>query len=163
MPPLVAPLDQRERPLDPVFFEVLNWMLPFMPSLPEETVWHRWLEDFGIAPGVSFIARHRADESTVVEGMCAGLGEMAECSRRATSSAELFGSREFLNVDDLIHAVGVMLGVLGNAADEFLGAGYHADAESSFAGWPAPASTQWSNLSIRRLDRPMANRRTDAP
>jgi len=126
---LVGPLNLRERPTDPAFFDALNWMLQFMPPLPEEAAWRQSLEDFGIAPGLAFAAPQRAVEAAVVEGMRAGLGEMLERSRRVASSAELFGSREFLKDDYLIRAVGAMLGILGNAAEEYLGVGYAADAD----------------------------------
>ena len=45
------------------------------------------------------------------------------------SSGELFGSREFLGHNYLSRAVGAMVGILGNSAEEFLGIGYQGDAE----------------------------------
>ena len=43
------------------------------------------------------------------------------------SSAELFGSRAFFAGDNLSRSVGAMLGILGNAAEEYLGVGYAGD------------------------------------
>ena len=59
------------------------------------------------------------------------------CMRAQTvkSSAELFGSRDQLKDDYLSRAVGALLGIYGNAAEEYLGVGYQADAEgNSFDG-----------------------------
>lgn len=51
------------------------------------------------------------------------------------SHAEIFGSRELLGNDDLSRAAGAYLGILGNAAEEYLGVGYEADADGrSFHG-----------------------------
>ena len=47
------------------------------------------------------------------------------------SSAELFGSREQLKDDYLSRAVGALLGIYGNAAEEYLGVGYQADSEGN--------------------------------
>jgi hypothetical protein len=65
----------------------------------------------------------------IVEGMGQGLEAMGNRARNVRSSAELFGSREFLGNDYLVRAVGAMLGILGNAAEEYLGVGWQADAE----------------------------------
>ena len=51
------------------------------------------------------------------------------------SSAELFGSREYLGQDYTIRAVGALLGIFGNAAEEYLGFGYQRDADGdAFSG-----------------------------
>lgn len=47
------------------------------------------------------------------------------------SSAALFGSRDFLGQDYLIRAVAVMIGIYGNAAEEFLGVGYQTDSDGN--------------------------------
>ena len=128
VPPLVPALNLRQRPTDPAFFDVLNWMLAFMPVLPEEASMRRDFESLGVVPGRRFVLGDDLRRE-VTEGMGAALQEMAVRASRVRSSAELFGSREFLKQDYLTRATGAMLGILGNAAEEFLGVGWQADAE----------------------------------
>ena len=127
LPALVAPLNLRQKPTDPAFFDVLNWMLNFMPVLDDERDLRQRLQAFGVAPGQIFTGRNPADLPQVMQGMGAALKAMGERARQVRSSAELFGSRAFLKQDYLIRAVGAMLGILGNAAEEYLGVGYQAD------------------------------------
>ena len=127
LPPLVPALNLREHPTDPAFFEVLNWMLAFMPPLPDEVAMRRKFRSIGVQPGQPF-APSRTQLSAITAGMQQGLQTMRERAARVRSSAELFGSREFLGNDYLTRAVGAMLGILGNAAEEYLGVGWQADA-----------------------------------
>jgi hypothetical protein len=126
LPPLVATLNLRDRPTDPAFFDVLNWMLAFMPPLPDEVAMRREFQTIGVQAGKRFAAP-RAQLSTITEGMQQGLQALGERAARVRSSAELFGSREFLGNDYLTRAAGAMLGILGNAAEEYLGVGWQAD------------------------------------
>lgn len=128
MPSLVPPINLRKEPTNPAFFDILAWMLRFMPPLPEEVELRRSLADLGIAPGQAFTP----DETTrnaVIEGMKAGLADIQARAAKVRSSAEIFGSREHLGLDYTTRAAGAMLGILGNAAEEFLGIGYPADSE----------------------------------
>lgn len=128
MPPPVAPIDVRKTPLDPAFFDVLNWMLRFMPVLPEEIGLRRDLAQIGIAAGKPF-RPDAATEAAVIAGMRDGLAEIQRFAAQVRSSAEIFGSRETLGSNYVARAAGAMLGILGNSAEEFLGIGYAADSK----------------------------------
>lgn len=128
LPTLVNPLNLRQKPTDPAFFDVLNWMLNFMPVLDDEHDLRQRLQKFGVAPGQTFTGQYAVDLPQVMQGMGAALKAMGERARLVRSSAELFGSRAYLKQDYLIRAVGAMLGILGNAAEEYLGVGYATDA-----------------------------------
>ncbi len=128
LPALVPALNLREQPANPAFFDVLNWMLAFMPPLPGEQALRRQFESLGVAAGRRFEPAP-ALRASIAEGMGLALREMGERARRVRSSAELFGSRDFLKDDYLTRAVGAMLGILGNAAEEFLGVGWQTDAQ----------------------------------
>lgn len=128
LPLLVSPVNLRQSPTTLEFFNVLNWMLAQMPVLPEDVELRRSFARIGIVPGATFVQPDAAVRAQVLEGMRAGLAEMGERARRVRSSAELFGSREHFAGDNLTRAVGAMLGVLGNSAEEYLGIGYQADA-----------------------------------
>ena len=61
--------------------------------------------------------------------MQAGLQTMQAALGKVRSSGELFGSREYLGSNYVSRAVGAMVGILGNSAEEYLGIGYPADAD----------------------------------
>ena len=61
--------------------------------------------------------------------MQAGLQTMQAALGKVRSSGELFGSREYLGANYVSRAVGAMVGILGNSAEEYLGIGYPADAD----------------------------------
>jgi len=60
-------------------------------------------------------------------GLARGARDVQARVATVRSSAELFGSREFYAGDYVSRAAGALLGILGNAAEEYLGVGYHAD------------------------------------
>lgn len=127
-------LDVRKDPASPHFFAILNWMLRYMPTLPEDRALRARIARIGVIPGKPFDPKP-AELAAIVEGMGDGLAEMGERTKHIRSSGELFGSREFLKGDALIRAVAAMIGIYGNAAEEFLGVGYHTDADGrSFDG-----------------------------
>lgn len=127
MPEPIAPIDVRKTPLDLGFFDILNWMLRFMPVLPEEQELRRDLADIGIVAGKPF-SPAPGMQAAVNEGMKDGLAEIEGFAAKVTSSAQIFGSRAYLGSNYVARAAGAMLGILGNAAEEFLGVGYLADA-----------------------------------
>ena len=125
LPALVAPVDVRSAP-EVRFFDVLSWMVELMPAAPEDIDVRRRLADAGLVPLVP-----KGDEwhDEVRAGMGEGLGDMQRRAAQVRSSAELFGSRQQLGDDPMPRAVGAMLGILGNSAEEYLGVGYQADAD----------------------------------
>ncbi len=123
----VAPLDVRQEPTSLRFFAVLNWMLQTLPALPDEAALRQRFERIGVKPGRAFEVQDPRVEAAMVQGMKAAMQDMAERSRTIRSSAELFGSRDFLKDDYLTRAVAAMIGIYGNSADEYLGVGYQAD------------------------------------
>lgn len=128
IPPLIPAINLRREPTSLAFFDILGWMLRFMPPLPEETELRHALHDLGIIPGQIF-SPDTATRTAVIEGMRAGLADIQARAATVRSSAEIFGTREYLGLDYTTRAAGAMLGILGNAAEEFLGIGYPADAE----------------------------------
>jgi hypothetical protein len=160
LPPLVAPVDVRREP-NPRFFEVLSWMVRLMPAQPEDDEVRSRLASAGLVP-----YRPGADgwADKVRAGMGDGLDEMHRRAARVRSSAELFGSREQLGVDPMSRAMGAMLGILGNSAEEYLGVGYQADADGRqfdgrhryairFAGGDLPPVDAFWSITLYDADR----------
>ncbi len=122
----IAPVDVRAEPTAR-FFEVLAWMLALVPVLPD---------DEGVRAAISAAGLDRPsdldDEERVaaaLTGIREGLADLYARIPTIRSSGELFGSRRQLGTDHVSRACGALLGILGNSADEYLGAGYPADAD----------------------------------
>ncbi|MGA8046546.1 MAG: DUF1254 domain-containing protein [Dermatophilaceae bacterium] len=124
-----APVDVRDG-LDERFLEVLDWMLHLMPRLPEDTEIRDRLAEIGCGSGrLDVLLRSPSRRQSARAGLTEGFGDVVRRSRAVQSSAELFGSREFFAGDHTTRAAGALLGILGNAAEEFLGVGYRGDSE----------------------------------
>ena len=130
-PPFVSvkPIDVRKDSESLQFFTILNAMLAYMPLLNEEAALRSRFVRIGIVPGAPFEAPDEGTRKALIEGMRQGLGAIYARAKTVISSAELFGSRERLKDDYLSRAVGALLGIYGNAAEEYLGVGYQADSE----------------------------------
>jgi hypothetical protein len=124
----VAPLDVRKEPASLQFFVILNWLLQYAPVLPDEAGLRQTFADIGVKPG-AFAEPDEPTRAAFVQGMQAGLQSMVAFLKTVRSSGELFGSREYLGQKYINRAVGAMVGIFGNSAQEFLGIGYHGDAE----------------------------------
>jgi hypothetical protein len=128
--PALAPIERVDvrAAADLRFFDVLAWMLALMPTLPEDRDLRDRMARIGVRPGTR-LDLPASSRQLVLAGMRAGMQEILERSKRVRSSREIFGSREFFAGDHLARATGAFLGILGNAAEEYLGVGYQADAQ----------------------------------
>lgn len=125
----VKPIDVRKESDSLQFFTILNAMLAYMPLLKEEASLRSRLVKIGVVPGAPFEVPDARTQTALVEGMRQGLMAMYTRAQSVKSSAELFGSRDKLKDDYLSRAVGALLGIYGNAAEEYLGVGYQADSQ----------------------------------
>ena len=124
----VSPIDVRRQSESLAFFTILNAMLSYMPVLKEESALRSRFAEIGIIPGAPFQPADEQTRAAIVTGMRQGLGAMYARAQTVKSSAEIFGSRAQLKDDYVSRAVGALLGIYGNAAEEYLGVGYQADA-----------------------------------
>lgn len=130
LPPRVAPLNLRQAPTAPEFLTVLGWMTRFMPPLEDERALRADFARIGLHPDGGFdMPADPALRAAIIAGLEDGLRDVQARATQVKSSAELFGTRAFLGQDYTTRATGAMLGILGNAAEEFLGVGYLADAK----------------------------------
>ncbi|MCU0501113.1 MAG: DUF1254 domain-containing protein [Anaerolineae bacterium] len=125
----VRPIDVRKETESLQFFTILNALLQYMPALDDEIELRERFAQLGIVPGAPFAPADEETGAAVAQGMAAGLQRMYRRAPTVRSSAELFGSREYLGHDYEIRAVGALLGIFGNAAEEYLGVGYQRDAD----------------------------------
>ena len=127
----VKPMDVRRESESLQFFTILNAMLAYMPLLKEEAGLRSRFVKIGIVPGSPFEVTDADTRTALVEGMRQGLRAMYARAQTVKSSAELFGSRDQLKDDYISRAVGALLGIYGNAAEEYLGVGYQGDADGN--------------------------------
>jgi hypothetical protein len=128
MPVGVPTVDVRA-PLDGGFLRAFDWMLQFMPTLPEDEGIREELSGLGVGVGlVDALLAEPAADAEERQGLAEGMRDVQMRCAAVRSSAELFGSREFYAGDHLRRAAGAFLGILGNAVEEYLGVGYRADA-----------------------------------
>ena len=145
-PEWCPPLDVRKDPTSLRFFAVLNWMLQYMPPLEDERELRATFSAIGVEAAPDFAEPEPEQRTALLQGMQAGQGAMVDHLRTVKSSGELFGSREFLGHNYLSRAVGAMVGILGNSAEEFLGIGYPGDAN----GQPFDGSHCYTNQVLTR-------------
>ncbi len=127
MPSGVPTVDVRAT-LDAGFLRSLDWMLQFMPELPEDGSIRARLRELGVGLGdVDRVLSEPTADAETRAGLALGARDVQARCATVRSSAELFGSREFFSGDYLSRAAGALLGILGNAAEEYLGVGYHGD------------------------------------
>jgi hypothetical protein len=131
VPPFVQvkPIDVRKESESLQFFTILNAMLAYMPLLKEEAGVRSRFIKIGIVPEAPFTIPGEEARLALIDGMRQGLMAMVARAQTVKSSAEIFGSRDHLSDDYLSRAVGALLGIYGNAAEEYLGVGYQGDAE----------------------------------
>lgn len=125
----LAPADQRSS-LE--FYNVLAFALQFAPVHPSEVDLRARFTEAGIAPGerIDFDAMDEALRSAFAAGMSDG--QAAIDARRAElggKSDMLFGTREFLQNDYLLRAVGTQVGIGANSREEALYPIYETDAD----------------------------------
>lgn len=127
--PDLATVDVRA-PLDGHFLHVLDVMLALMPVLPGDEHLRTELASIGVGgPGLADLLDDPPSRAALEAGMAQGMTHVLQRCAEVRSSAEIFGSREHFRGDHLSRAAGAYLGILGNAAEEYLGVGYQADAD----------------------------------
>ena len=85
-PAPIAPVDVQAA-ADLRFFDVLDWMLALMPTLPEDRDLRDRMAHIGVRPGAR-LDLQAASAAAALAGMRAGMHEILERSKRVRSSAE---------------------------------------------------------------------------
>jgi hypothetical protein len=130
-PPPAAPVDFM-RPLSaaaqktsPEFFAILNFLFRFTPPHPSETALLKRFASAGLGPGRSFdVAALSLDQrQAVTQGMADAWAAFAkfkseEVDTGKRSSADGFGTREFLRNDYMARMSSAVLGIYGNSKEE---------------------------------------------
>ena len=121
----IKPLSPEAERTSPEFFTILNFVLGFCPPNPAETEIMARFAKLGIGPHGTFDAKALSPEmlKAVEDGMADAWAQFktykeTELDTGKRTSADAFGTREFLNGDYLARFSGAVLGIYGNSKDE---------------------------------------------
>lgn len=130
------PLTPDEQKTSPEFFDVLNFVLQFCPVNPVETNLRARFAKLGIEAGKKFDPGALSPDmrAAVEAGMADAwaafkVHKETEVDTGKSSSADSFGTREFLKNDYLLRMSGAVLGIYGNSKDEAIYPVYFVDAQ----------------------------------
>jgi hypothetical protein len=127
----IKPLTPAEEKTSPQFFDILNFVLQFCPTVPSEKALMERFAKIGVGAGKPFDASKLSpDMKTAIEqGMAdawvANGGVEQQFAAGKLSSGDLFGSRESLKNNYLYRMTAAVLGIYGNSKREAL-YGYYA-------------------------------------
>ena len=130
----IKPLSPEAERTSPEFFNILNFVLGFCPPNPAETEIMARFAKLGIGPHGTFDAKALSPEmlKAVEDGMADAWAEFktykeTELDTGKRTSADAFGTREFLHGDYLARFSGAVLGIYGNSKDEAIYPVYFVD------------------------------------
>jgi len=135
-PPIdfVPPLTPDQQKTSPQFFEILNFVLRFAPTLPAEKAMRDRFATIGIGPDGSFDADKLSPEMRpAIEGGMADAWAEFDALKKdkidtgQVGSAELFGTAQYLAGNYLYRMAGAVLGIYGNSKDEAIYPGTSSD------------------------------------
>ncbi len=102
------------------FFDYINFLLQFAPTVPGDKEVRQKFAEIGILPGEKFNTDDMPSEmkKAIESGMAEGLKTINDAAATIKSAANLFGTREFMKNNYLNRAVGAKLGIYGNSKSE---------------------------------------------
>jgi hypothetical protein len=139
--PAAAPAIDFIKPLSAVderksleFFNILNFILQFTPTVPSETELMARFAKIGVGAGKTFDSNSLSPEikTAIEQGMTDAWADLAsvknEVDAGTVTSGDLFGTREYLKNNYLYRMAGAVLGIYGNSKLEAMYPAYAIDA-----------------------------------
>lgn len=126
-PPIdfVPPLTPDQQKTSPQFFDIMNFVLRFAPTLPSEKDLRARFATIGIGPDGTFDADKLTPEmrAAVEAGMADAWAELDALKKDKIdtgqlTSGDMFGTKEELNGNYLYRMAGAVLGIFGNSKQE---------------------------------------------
>jgi hypothetical protein len=130
----IKPLTPAEEKTSPQFFDILNFVLRFCPTVPSEEALMARFARLGVGAGKTFDTSKLSPEmkTAIEEGMAdawvalAGLKQDVEEGK--VSSGDVFGTRQYLKGNYLYRMGAAALGIYGNSKQEAMYPAYYVDA-----------------------------------
>ena len=134
-PPIdfIKALTPQEEKTSLEFFNVLNFVLQFCPTLPSEKQLMARFAKIGVSAGRTFSAGKLSPElkKAIQDGMADAWEAFAQVEKETeagqVNSGDLFGSRKQLNNNYLYRFAGAVFGIYGNSKQEAFYVGYSVD------------------------------------
>src|SRR5437016_7540386 len=120
----IKPLSPPEEKTSPEFFNILNFVLRFCPTVPSETELMARFAKIGVGAGKTFDASKLSPEmkTAIEQGMgdawAAFGGLEKEFAAGKVTSGDVFGTRQFLKNNYLYRMGAAVLGIYGNSKQE---------------------------------------------
>ena len=120
----IKPLSAEAQRTSPEFYNILNFVLQYCPTVPSEKELMERFAKIGIGTGKTFDIGKLTPEmqSAFKQGMADALTEFAELQNKIdtkeVTSGDMFGTREFLKNNYLYRMGAAVNGIYGNSKDE---------------------------------------------
>src|SRR6202522_1445811 len=120
----IKPLSPAEQKTSPEFFNILNFVLQFCPTVPSETELMARFAKIGVGAGKTFDVGKLTPEmkSAIEQGMADAWADMAALQKRIDAKevtlGEMFGTREYLKNNYLYRMAAAVNGIYGNSKQE---------------------------------------------
>jgi hypothetical protein len=130
----IKPLPPAEERTSPEFFNILNFVLQFCPTVPSEEALMARFARIDVGAGKTFDASKLSPEvkTAIEQGMAdawvAFAGLKKDFEERKLSSGDVFGTREYLKNNYLYRMGAAVLGIYGNSKQEAMYPAYYVDA-----------------------------------
>jgi hypothetical protein len=130
----IKPLTAAAAKTSPEFFNVLNFVLRFCPTVPSEDELMARFARIGVGAGKVFDANKLSPEmkTAIEQGMAdawtAFAGFKRQLEAKEVSAGDVFGTREYLKNNYLYRMAAAVLGIFGNSKEEAMYPMYYVDA-----------------------------------
>jgi hypothetical protein len=120
----IKPLTAAAQRTSPEFFNILNFVLQFCPTVPSETDLMARFAEIGVGAGKTFDASKLSPETkaAIEQGMADAWTDLAALQKRIDAKevplGDLFGTREYLKNNYLYRMAAAVNGIYGNSKQE---------------------------------------------
>jgi hypothetical protein len=120
----IAPLTPAAQKTSLEFFNILNFVLKFCPTVPSETALTERFAKIGVSAGKTIDASKLSPEmkTAIEQGMADAWQDLEALRKRVdakeVTSGDMFGTREFLKNNYLYRMAAAVLGIYGNSKQE---------------------------------------------
>jgi hypothetical protein len=131
----IKPLTPAEEKTSPQFFNILNFVLQFCPTVPSEEALMARFAKIGVGAGKNFDASKLSPEikTAIEQGMADAWVDFAalkiQIEEGKVTAGDLFGTRAYLKGNYLCRMAAAVLGIYGNSKQEAMYPPYYVDAK----------------------------------
>ena len=118
----IKPLSPEEEKTSPEFFNILNFVLQYCPTVPSETELMARFAKIGVGAGKTVDLSNPEMKAAIEQGMgeaWAAFGDLEkQFAAGKVTSGDVFGTREYLKNNYLYRMAAAVLGIYGNSKEE---------------------------------------------